>query len=115
MSSPWIFQQSAWKTAVGGPQQRGVEVETVVADLTTFDPGVEACDLITDFYYHQPDLFPKILAALKPGGHFILQNFSVDQPATGHFGPKTPAYLAKPNELLAAFSGYRIRHYEGMQ
>ena len=57
----------------------------------------------------------KILTALKPGGHFILQNFSVDQPATGHFGPKTPAYLAKPNELLAAFSGYRIRHYEGMQ
>ena len=41
-----------------------------------------------------------------------MQNFSVDQPATGHFGPKTPAYLAKPNELLAAFSGYRIRHYE---
>ena len=74
----------------GWAQQRGVEVETVVADLTTFDPGVEACDLITDFFYHQPDLFPKILAALKPGGHFILQNFSIDQLATGRFGPKTP-------------------------
>ncbi len=93
-------------------QLRGVEVETVTADLTTFDLGVEGYDLITDFYYHQPDLFPKILAALKPGGFFILQNFTVDQPATGRFGPKNPAYLAKPNELLLAFSGFRIRHYE---
>ncbi len=93
-------------------QRRGVEVETVTADLTTFDLGIEGYDLITDFYYHQPDLLPKILAALKPGGFFILQNFSVDQPATGRFGPKNPAYLAKPNELLLAFSDYRIRHYE---
>jgi len=43
----------------GLAQQRGVEVETVVADLTTFDLGVEAYDLITDFYYYQPDLFQK--------------------------------------------------------
>jgi len=93
-------------------QRRGVEVETVTADLTTFNLGIEGYDLITDFYYHQPDLFPKILAALKPGGFFILQNFTIDQPAIGRFGPKNPAYLAKPNELLLAFSGYRIRHYE---
>lgn len=53
-------------------QRRGVEVETVTADLTTFNLGIEGYDLITDFYYHQPDLFPKILAALKPGGYFIL-------------------------------------------
>ena len=69
-------------------------------------------DLITDFYYHQPDLFPKAMAALKPGGFFILQNFSIDQPATGRFGPKDPAYLARPNEVLEVFSGFRIRHYE---
>ena len=76
-------------------QRRGVEVETVTADLTTFNLGIEGHDLITDFYYHQPDLFPKILAALKPGGYFILHRPPV-----------------APNELLLAFSGYRIRHYE---
>ena len=93
-------------------RQRGVAVETVTADLTTYDLGVERYDLITDFYYHQPDLFPKVMAALKPGGLFILQNFSIDQPATGRFGPRNPAFLARPNELLRTFDGYRIRHYE---
>ena len=96
----------------GLARRRGVAVETVAADLTTYDLGLERYDLITDFYYHQPDLFPKVIAALKPGGLFILQNFSIDQPATGRFGPKDPAYLARPNELLRAFAGYRIRHYE---
>jgi len=96
----------------GLARQRGVEVETVAANLTTYDLGVDRYDLITDFYYHQPDLFPKVIAALKPGGLFILQNFSVDQPSTGRFGPKNPAFLVRPNELLRTFAGYRIRHYE---
>ena len=96
-------------------KQRGVIVETVVADLNTFDLGESQYDLITDFYYYQPDLFPKIIKALKPGGKFILQNFSTDQPAVGRFGPKNPAYLVKPNELLNHFAKYRIRYYEDVQ
>jgi SAM-dependent methyltransferase len=93
-------------------RQRGVEVETIVADLNTFYLGEAAYDLITDFYYYDARLFPKIMAALRPGGRFILQNFSVDQPTTNRFGPRNPAYLVKPNELLTYFSRYRVRYYE---
>lgn len=93
-------------------EERGVTIRTEVADLRELDLGEERYDLITDFYYHQPDLFPKILKALKPGGFFVLQGFSIDQPDTNRFGPKEPAYLVKPNELLRHFEGYRIRHYE---
>lgn len=92
--------------------ERGVQVQTVVADLSTWDLGQAQYELITDFYYYQPDLFPKIIAALKPGGVFIMQNFSLDQPATNRFGPRDPAQLAKPAEVLAAFAGCRIRYYE---
>ncbi len=92
--------------------QKQVEIETVVADLDTYDMGQEQYDLITDFYYHDPSLFTKIIRALKPGGKLILQNFSVEQPATSRFGPRNPAYLVKPNELLAHFADYRIRYYQ---
>ncbi|MBI2501977.1 MAG: methyltransferase domain-containing protein [Candidatus Latescibacteria bacterium] len=93
-------------------KERGVQVQTVKADLRDWDLGKAQYALITDFYYYQPDLFPKIIAALKPGGIFIMQNFSLDQPATNRFGPRDPAYLAKPAEVLAAFAGCRIRYYE---
>lgn len=93
-------------------RKRGVEVQTLVADLREFDMGQAQYDLITDFYYYDPTLFPKVMAALKPGGIFILQNFSIDQPATNRFGPRNSAYLVRPNELLDYFSSYRIRYYE---
>jgi SAM-dependent methyltransferase len=92
--------------------ERDTMIETVVADLREHDLGVEQYDLITDFYYHQPDLFPKVMRALKPGGFFVLQGFSIDQPDTNRFGPRNPDFLVKPNELLRNFDGYRIRHYE---
>ncbi len=93
-------------------KERDVTIETEVADLRTYDLGDEQYDLVTDFYYHQPDLFPKVMRALKPGGFFVLQGFSIDQPSTNRFGPKDPDFLVKPNDLLRHFEGYRIRHYE---
>lgn len=93
-------------------RERGVPVKTVVADLSGYDMGKEQYDLITDFYYHDPNMFPGIMAALKPGGMFIMQNFSIDQPKTNRFGPENPDYLVKPNEVLKHFTGYRILHYE---
>jgi SAM-dependent methyltransferase len=92
--------------------ERGVTIETKVADLRDYDLGVEQYDLVTDFYYHQPDLFPKAMRALKPGGFFVLQGFSIDQPNTSRFGPKNPDFLIKAGELLQHFDGYRIRYYE---
>ena len=51
--------------------------------------------------------------ALKPGGVFILEQFSTDHPERGgNFGPQNPNYLVKPNELLEAFKSLRILYYE---
>lgn len=93
-------------------QERGVEVETVVADLNDFDLGREQYDLITLFYYYQPDLYPRIMDALKEGGHFVLQLFSIDHPETNRFGPRNPDMLVKPNDLLTHFGTNRVRYYE---
>ncbi|MEE2709826.1 MAG: class I SAM-dependent methyltransferase [Gemmatimonadota bacterium] len=94
-------------------RQKGVTVNTEVGDLQkSYDMGVAKYDLITDFYYHDTSIFPRVMKALKPGGMFILQNFSMDQTNTNTFGPKDPRHLVKPNELLTHFSGYRILYYE---
>lgn len=98
-------------TALAG--QRGVTINTEVGDLQQgYDMGEAEYDLITDFYYHDMAMIPAVMRALKPGGMFVLQNFSIDQLKTNRFGPKNPDYLAKPNELLQALEGYRILHYE---
>ncbi len=93
--------------------ERGVTIKTEVGDLQHgYDIGDSEYDLITDFYYHDTAMIPAVMRALKPGGMFILQNFSIDQLETNRFGPKNPDYLVKPNELLNHFEGYRILHYE---
>jgi len=94
-------------------RQKGVTVNTEMGDLQkNYDMGVAKYDLITDFYYHDTSIFPRVMKALKPGGIFILQNFSADQPNTNTFGPKDPRHLVMPNELLTHFREYRILYYE---
>jgi SAM-dependent methyltransferase len=92
--------------------EQGVTLTTLVADLTTFDLGESRWDLITAIYYYQPDLFPKIQKALRPGGRFLLETFSIDNPEIAPFGPKNPDYLARPNELPSLLPNLRLRFYE---
>ena len=92
--------------------ERRVEVNTVVVDLATYDMGKNQYDLITDFYFYDRSLFPNVIAALKPGGMFILEQFSIDHLKYGKFGPRNPDYLVKPNELLDIFKSTRILYYE---
>ena len=94
--------------------ERGVTVHTAVTDIDidTFDMDDDRWDLITDFYYHDPSLYGRVMQGLKPGGFFILQNFSLDQPSTNRFGPKNAEWLVAPNQLPRAFAGWRIRYYE---
>ena len=99
--------------AVALAEQRGVRIATEVGDLQgDYDMGIERYDLITNFYYHDTAMIPAVMRALKPGGAFVLQNFSIDQLETNQFGPRNPDFLAKPNELLEYFADYRVLHYE---
>lgn len=95
--------------------ERNTTVNAVVADLTNYDMGKSQFDLITNFYYYEPSIFPQVIQALKPGGMFILEQFSIDHlkyRETSRFGPRNPDYLIKPNELLEHFKSLRILYYE---
>lgn len=93
-------------------EMRGVEVRTIAADLETYELEHGVYDLITDFYCYQPDLFDDVVGALKLGGKFILETFTIDQPKVADYGTRNPDYLVRPNELLSRFPGHRVRYYE---
>ena len=99
----------AWACALA--QRRGVEIEIVAADLLSYDLGTAAYDLITDFYFYEPDLFPAIGRAIKPGGRFVFQTFSVAQ-AEMSGGPSNRAFMVEQGDLLAAFTDWRVRYFE---
>jgi SAM-dependent methyltransferase len=96
-------------------EERGTVVKTIAADLTDYDMGKAQYDLITNFYYYDNRLFPRVIEALKPGGMFIFEQFSIDHLAhreQSRFGPRNPDYLVKPNKLLERFKLLRILYYE---
>ena len=93
-------------------EERGVVVNSVVANLTDYDMGSEQYDLITNFYFFDKSILPGVIDSLKPGGIFIFETYSRDHPKHSKFGPKNPDYLVKPNELLEIFKSLRILYYE---
>ncbi|HYP54031.1 MAG TPA: methyltransferase domain-containing protein [Pyrinomonadaceae bacterium] len=95
-------------------RERGVEVETHVADLERgeFKIEPEAFDLACDFYYLQRDLFPALRACVRRGGAFVAAiHLDGGDAAATHARPSNPDFLLRPGELLAEFRGWKILHY----
>ena len=86
-------------------ETQGVEITTVVADLTTYDIAVGAWTGIIATFAHLPpevrhQIHRKVVAGLQPGGVFILEAYTPAQLAFDTGGPKEP-------ELLMTLDGLR--------
>ena len=99
-------------------------IRFVVDDLTRFRASENQTkfDLVIVFYFLERQIFPEILSALRPGGLLIYKTHlrpsvvpsevpSDPQQANLTPGPKSPAYLLAPGELLGLVDGMRIMHY----
>jgi len=102
------------KTAVELVRQRaaarGLDVHARVADLTdsAFALPQETFDLIVIAYYLQRDLFPKVKAAVRPGGIVVA---IVHTPEPGETWSEK---RAAPGELRGVFADWEILwDYEG--
>lgn len=86
--------------------KRGLSVEPVEADLTSwrFDPA--SYDVVMVFNYLDRARFAHMLAAVRPGGHFIAETFLEAQRDQG-WGPTQDEHLLKTGEL-----GTLVRDYE---
>lgn len=87
-----------------------LKVSFVQADLTRFalPPGVFS--VIICFKYRDPDWYPSIRAALRPGGLLIIETYTLEHRKYGH-KPLDPAHLLERHELLQAFTDWEVIFY----
>jgi len=98
-------EQNAMQTRTAGSISAEVRDLNAVQDL-----GHGQYDLVVVFYFLQRELFPALIAALKPGGFLVYKTYTIEQQRF-EGGPSHPMFLLQPNELLHAFGSLRVLHY----
>jgi tellurite methyltransferase len=88
-------------------EEHGVELEYWPGDACQLNLGRARFDLIMVFFFLERDLFPRLRAALRPGGLLIYKTYTEEQPKFGR-GPTHPMHFLKAGELLRAFSRMRV-------
>jgi SAM-dependent methyltransferase len=94
-------------------EERGVEIETVNADLAeyTLEPG--AWQGIVSIFCHQPPLVraalhEQCLRGMAPGGVFLLEGFTPRQLELGTGGPKNRELLMELDIIRQELPGLRL-------
>lgn len=95
--------------------EKGVRVAAVCADLADYDMGVGAWDGIVSIWCHLPnplrsEVHRKAVAALKPGGVFLLEAYTPKQLAYKTGGPPDVTLLMTLSALRQELSGLQIEH-----
>ena len=68
-------------------QRRGIRIEAVCADLTSYPLARESYDVVLNFYYLDRELCPRLVEALRPGGVLVFETFTLEQRRFG-WGPQ---------------------------
>ncbi|MDH5698976.1 MAG: class I SAM-dependent methyltransferase, partial [Nitrospirota bacterium] len=104
------ISEAGFKKARALAAEKGVKLTTVVADLEQYTIPPNTYDVIICTYFLQRDLFPKIAAALKPGGVAVIETYTVDNL---QYRPTfNKAFLLERNELLTLLTGLRVLRYQ---
>jgi 2-polyprenyl-3-methyl-5-hydroxy-6-metoxy-1,4-benzoquinol methylase len=90
---------------------RGLRVDWVRADLENFTVPSPAFDVIVCFYYRDPALYAPLRTALRPAGLIVYETFTREQLCFSS-GPRNPAHLLEPAELLNAFGDWDVIFYQ---
>ena len=92
---------------------RGVVIETLCCDLEAFDPEPESADLVVAIWMHLPpalraETHRRAVAALRPGGHLILEAYTPRQLLFGTGGPPCETLLIEPAVLAQELAGLEL-------
>ena len=77
------------------------------ASQTRFEAGFE---VVMAFFYLEREIFSEIMKAVRPGGLLVYKTLTLAQLKLPG-GPKDPAHLLEPGELLRLADGLRVLHY----
>ncbi len=95
--------------------ERGVTMETRVADLAAFDIEPGAWDNIVSIFCHLPPevrrrLHRAVVAGLRPGGLLLLEAYTPAQIALGTGGPPVPELTMTLDALREELEGLTFLH-----
>ena len=100
--------------ALAGARERagatGVEVNWIETDLERPDIACGAYDVIVVARFLERPLIPRLIDALRPGGHVVYDHHCITPADVG--GPTSHRFRARPNELLDRFRALRVLFYE---
>ena len=93
------------------------QLEWICADLRDFDPSGGSYDLVLMMFVHlrQPErrrLLRLAAGALAPGGMVLVVGYDSTHPWESQGGPRDPAILFTPEDLVADLEGLRIERAE---
>jgi len=109
LTSAWDLSPVAIEKLSELASQRTLTVDAQARDLILNPPAENSFDVIVVSYFLERQLFPTLLAALKPSGLLFYETFVRDKPQG--VGPSNPDYLLKQNELLRLCDGLVVRAY----
>lgn len=87
---------------------RGVEIKTILSDLSTFEPEENHYGSVVSIWAHLPRavrnrLYPRLERALRPNGILLLEAYTEDQLSRGTGGPKSLDALMTADKLRREF------------
>lgn len=100
--------------------EKGVQIETVCADLAEYDLGEDRWDAIVSIFGHLPpavrqQVFRSLHQALKPGGVLLLEAYTPDQLGRGTGGPKSADLMLTAETLRAEIPGLDLLYLEELE
>ena len=100
--------------ALAGARERagaaGVAVNWIETDLDGAEIARDAYDVIVVARFLDRRLIPRLVDALRPGGHVVYDHHYITPVAVD--GPSSRRFRARPNELLERFRTLRILSWE---
>jgi SAM-dependent methyltransferase len=103
--------------ALGLAEERGPDIDWVLADLREYQPEPASYDLALLLYLHVPagerrPILARAAGALAPGGTMLVVGHDRTNPGTGAPGPSSPEVLYTPEEIARELSGLDVRRAE---
>ncbi len=111
------FSRVALERAGQLADARGVEVRWVLADVRDYLPEEAGFDAVFVAYLHLPaieraSVLQRAVRAVAPGGVLLVVGHDLANLNGGTGGPKDPAVLMTPQEIVAELGGVRVRRAE---
>jgi SAM-dependent methyltransferase len=97
--------------------RRGVDVEWILADLTSYQPPVGTFGLVLVAYLQLPasqraEVLARAASALAVGGTFLMVGHDLTNLTEGVGGPRSAEVLCTPEVVSAELVGLRVRRAE---